>query len=143
MTHKREMDKKQTQWQSENKAKYSNHISPERADELYEQIIRVMFVEKKYRDKTFTAEQLSHVLNTNSRYVSLVIATRFHTNYPNLVNRLRVAEAVNILTDARYKEYAVADVGSLVGFSNRQSFYSAFIKFTGTTPRAYRVANSK
>lgn len=128
--------------QSVNIAKSKNHISPERADELYEQILRIMIVEKKYKDANFSASNLSHVLNANMRYVSLVIATRFHTNYANLVNKLRVSDAMTMLTDARYKDYDVADIGRAVGFNNRQSFYSAFTKFVGTTPRAYRVANS-
>lgn len=128
---------------SENTAKSKNHISPERADELYEQILHLLIVEKKYKEANFSALSLSHVLNANMRYISLVIATRFHTNYANLVNKLRVSDAMTMLTDARYKDYDMSDIGRAVGFSNRQSFYSAFTKFAGMTPRAYRLANSE
>lgn len=137
------MTKKKIRRQPEDKMNSCSPIAPERADELYELIIHVMIVKKKYRDKTFSAVRLAQELNTNHRYVSLVLTTRFHMNYSSFVNKLRVAEAVNILVDARYRKYTVEDVGSMVGFSNRQAFYTAFHKFVGTTPRAYRVAHLK
>lgn len=35
------------------------------------------------------------------------------------------------------------EVSDLVGFSNRQSFYAAFYKYTGVTPRKYKLDNSE
>lgn len=123
--------------------KYSNYISPTRADELYEQILRLLIVGKKYREKTFTALQLAHELNTNTRYVALVLSTRFHSNYSSLINRLRISDAMSMLVDARYSDMNVEEIANMVGYSNRQSFYTAFVKITGTTPRAYRSAHLK
>jgi AraC-like DNA-binding protein len=34
------------------------------------------------------------------------------------------------------------ELSDMVGFSNRQSFYAAFTKVVGTTPRSYKVANA-
>jgi AraC-like DNA-binding protein len=31
------------------------------------------------------------------------------------------------------------DISDMVGFSNRQSFYASFYKFTGITPREYKL----
>jgi len=123
------------------KQKSPNRIAPARADELYEQILRTMIVDKKYRDHSFSARQLARQLNTNSRQLALIFSKRFHANYSTVVNRLRVTEAMNILADSRYEHLRIAEVGEMVGFSNRQSFYSAFDKIAGTSPRAYRMAH--
>jgi len=123
--------------------KYYNYIAPARADELYEQILRLLIVEKKYRDSTFSALQLAHELNTNQRYIALVLNSRFHSNYATLVNKLRISDAMSILLDPRYKALNIMEIAMMVGYTTRQSFYTAFEKVAGMTPRAYRLAHVK
>ncbi|MGM9704517.1 MAG: helix-turn-helix domain-containing protein [Prevotella sp.] len=121
---------------------YLNLISPSQADELYERILRILVVGKKYRDKHYSAKQLSADLNTNTRYVSVVFNVRFHMNYTSLINKLRVDEAMSLLADKRYSKLKMQDISDMVGFTNRQSFYSAFCKFKGMTPLNYRKTYS-
>jgi len=125
---------------SENKAEPAYHrlISSRMADDLHERIIRKLMIEKKYRDRHFSARQLAKQLGTNTRYISVVISIRFHMNYTSLVNKLRVDEAMSILVDKRYVHLKMQDVADVVGFSNRQSFYSAFVKYCGVTPLQYK-----
>ena len=33
------------------------------------------------------------------------------------------------------------EISAMVGFANRQSFYAAFYKILGVTPRSYRMAH--
>ena len=117
---------------------YLGLISPSMLDDLYERILRILFVEKKYRDKHYSAKKLSEDLNTNNRYVSVVISVRFHMNYASLINKLRIEEAMSLLVDKRYLKLKMQDISDMVGFSNRQSFYSAFCKHNGMTPLNYR-----
>ena len=56
-----------------------------------------------------------------------------------LINKYRIDEAMSILIDRRYLKLNMEDVASMVGFANRQSFYSAFYKQNGTTPRDFRM----
>jgi AraC-like DNA-binding protein len=58
------------------------------------------------------------------------------------VNELRIEEAMNMLADKRYIDLDMEDVSDAVGFSNRQSFYAAFLKENGCTPREYRITHS-
>ena len=64
---------------------------------------------------------------------------RFHMNYTSFVNKFRVEEAMTLLSDRRYAKYNMEDISTMVGFSNRQSFYASFYKLTGTTPREYKL----
>lgn len=121
---------------------YLTKIAPDTFDKLKEQILHTLVVEKKYRDRTFTAKKLAALLHTNTRYISIVLSVRYHLNYARFVNRLRVEEAMALLQDKRYASMNVEDISDMVGFSNRQSFYRAFCMFTGKTPRQYQEAMS-
>ncbi len=119
-------------------ANYRKLVRPKLMDKLKDAIEDLLVHQKKYRDAQYNAHQLAAELDTNVRYISAVIRVRHHTNYNTYVNRLRVEEAMMLLTDPRYANLNIEYIAKMVGFSNRQSFYTAFQKFVGTTPRAYR-----
>lgn len=120
-------------------AAYRSTVSPEVMDELQKKVIQKVVVEKCYRDKNYSARQLAQDLGTNTRYISAVVNNRFHKNYTELINSYRVEEAMTLMVDKRYQHTNIEDISAMVGFSNRQSFYAAFYRFTGMTPRQYRV----
>lgn len=120
-------------------AAYRTSVSPEVMDELQRKVIQRIVVEKCYRDKNYSARQLAQDLGTNTRYISAVVNNRFHKNYTELVNSYRVEEAMTLMVDKRYAKTNIEDISAMVGFSNRQSFYAAFYRFVGKTPRQYRM----
>lgn len=122
----------------EKNAAYRSLIRPELADELYDKIINIVVVQKKYRDPEYSAKQLAKELETNTRYLSAVINSRFGMNYSCLLNEYRIREALHLLTDKRYATKNIEDISTMVGFANRQSFYAAFYKIMGETPAGYR-----
>ena len=119
-------------------AAYRSLIRPERADELYDKIMEIVVIQKRYRDATFSAKELAAELKTNTRYLSAVVNSRFGMNYSCLLNEYRVKEAQHLLTDKRYADKTVEEISTMVGFANRQSFYAAFYKNLGETPNGYR-----
>ncbi len=123
----------------EKDASYRMQLRPELVDELYDKILVKLIVEKKYRDPDYSARQLAQDLGTNTRYVSAVFNLRFQDNYSTLVNDFRIREAAYMLIDQRWADCNVEDIGLAVGFSNRQSFYAAFYRMKGITPREYRL----
>ena len=127
----------------EKDASYRMMLRPELVDELYEKIQQKIVLEKKYRDAEYSAKQLAVDLHTNTRYISAVINLRFQQNYSSLVNELRIRDALYLLIDQRYADCTVEDIATMVGFSNRQSFYAAFYRIKGMTPKEYRQHNMK
>lgn len=120
-------------------AAYRNTISARLVDNLKERILEVLLVQKKYKDPSYSAKQLSIDLNANPRYISAALNVRFNMNYSSLVNQYRVEEAMAILSNRKHDNKRIEDVGAMVGFANRQSFYAAFYKVKGITPREYRL----
>ena len=76
----------------EKKAAYRSLIRPELADELYDRILNIIVVQKKYRDPNYSAKDLAKELQTNTRYLSAVVNSRFGMNYSCLLNEYRVKE---------------------------------------------------
>lgn len=122
----------------EKNAAYRSLIRPELADELYDKILTIVVVQKKYRDPDYSAKDLAKELNTNTRYLSAVVNSRFGQNYSCLLNEYRIKDALHLLTDKRYVDKNVEEISAMVGFANRQSFYAAFYKNIGKTPNNYR-----
>jgi len=126
----------------EKEATYRSLVSPDLMDELKEKILDVLVMQKKYKDKNYSAKKLAEDLGTNTRYVSAVVNVRFHMNYTSLVNKYRIEEAMSILVDKRYQDLRIEEVSDMVGFANRQSFYASFFKITGITPKEYRAQHA-
>ena len=123
----------------EREAAYRSLVSPALMDELKEKILNVIVMQKKYKDKNYSAKHLATDLGTNTRYISAVVNVRFHMNYTSFVNKYRIEEAMSILLDKRYQNLRIEEVSDMVGFANRQSFYASFYKITGITPKEYKM----
>ncbi|MBQ3244355.1 MAG: AraC family transcriptional regulator [Bacteroidaceae bacterium] len=123
---------------TEKNAAYRSLIRAELADELFDKILNIIIIEKRYRDKDFSAKELAKMLGTNTRYISAVINSRFNTNFSSLINEYRIKEALHRLTDKRYTDLTIEEIGTIVGFANRQSFYASFYRIMGETPNGYR-----
>ena len=123
----------------EKDAAYRTLVNPKLMDELERKINDIIIIQKKYRDKDYSAKQPAEDLNTNTRYISAVVNVRFHMNYTSYVNKFRIQEAMSMLLDKRYQDLNMEEISDMVGFSNRQSFYASFYKINGITPREYKL----
>ena len=110
----------------EKEAAYRSLVSPQLMDELKEKILDIILIQKKYKDKNYSAKKLADELGTNTRYISAAVNVRFHMNYTSFVNKFRIEEAMALLADKRYHDLNMQEISDVVGFANRQSFYSAF-----------------
>lgn len=117
---------------------YRTQINPKVASRLYDKIMNEISVEKKYKDRTYSASQMAKELGTNVRYLSAVINSRLGCNYNTFVNGYRLTDAKLLLTDKRYADKTIEEISAMVGFANRQSFYATFFRFVGVTPKKYR-----
>jgi AraC-like DNA-binding protein len=119
-------------------AAYRNMIRADLADELYQKIVDIVIVKKKYKDPNFSSKDLAKLLKTNTRYLSAVVNSRFGMNYSCLLNEYHVKDALRIMADKKNADKNIEEISAMVGFANRQSFYAAFYRIVGETPNGYR-----
>lgn len=117
---------------------YQARVNQELIESLQRKIQQKIVFEKKYRDKSYTAKMLAEELETNTRYIAATLSMRYNTNFNNYVNKYRINDAISMLTNKRYAEMNMEEIGLIVGFSNRQSFYTAFKEITGVSPKVYK-----
>ena len=119
----------------EREAAYRSLISPTLMDELKEKILNVIVMQKKYKDKDYSAKKLALDLGTNTRYISAVVNVKFHMNYTSFVNKYRIEEAKCLMTEQ--PDLKIADVAAQCGFSSQSVFAQTFSRETGISPREW------
>ena len=102
------------------------------------QIDDILIKEKRYRDPEFSAGKLAERLGLPAYKLSKVFKAEYGVSYASLVHTHRIQDAVRHLKDHRFTPYTVDDIGTYVGFCNRQSFFHAFKRIMGTTPERFR-----
>lgn len=107
-------------------------------DSYKAQIDRILIAEKKYGDPEFSATRLAEELGVSTYKLSRILKTEYGMTFHDIVHAYRIRNAMRYLKDRRFTPYSVDDIGEMVGFGNRQSFFSAFRKVTGTTPERFR-----
>ena len=67
-------------------APYRELIRTELANELYKKIYELVVTQKKYKQPNFSDSDLAKMLNTNTRYLSAVVNSKFKMNFSCLLN---------------------------------------------------------
>ena len=120
---------------------YRNSVTPPIVEEIARKIIMKLAIEQKYRDPNYSAKRLASDIGVNMRHISAVINMRFQQNYAQLVGRMRIYEAKYMLQDSHFDKMTMEDIAINVGFTTRQSFYAAFYRQCGITPREYKLTH--
>lgn len=90
-------------------------------------------------DPDFSLAELAKLVGSNTRYVSQAINETKGENFRSYINRFRIREARNRLTnDARYEHLTIQSIGESVGFRSVSNFNIAFKRMTGMTPSLYQ-----
>lgn len=104
----------------------------------YNLINDLIIKNKLFLNSKISLGLLSRLIDISEGYISQLINRNFEGNFNTYINSLRIEYAKSILADNSYNNYTIEAVGIECGFNSRSSFYSAFKKFTGKTPKEYR-----
>jgi len=97
----------------------------------------------QYLQEGISLASLSKKFNTNSSYLSKVINTYREKNFSTYINDLRITYAIERLKrDGKFRLYSIKAIAEETGYSNSQSFSTAFYKKTGIQP-SYFIAELK
>lgn len=113
-------------------------------DQTKENILEVLRSVMESSDEVFssdfTIDCLAELSGQKSKMVSQVINELCGTNFNTFVNEYRIKEACKRMNDHEATaNLTIEAIGNGVGFKSRNSFISAFKKFTGLTPSEYQI----
>ena len=110
----------------------------EKLETYKESIDAILIKGKGYLAPDFSAQQLAEQLGISIFSLSRLLKAIYGKSYSDIVHARRIQDATRHLKDKRFAPYSVDDIGMMVGFKNRQSFFTAFKKLTGMTPDKFR-----
>jgi YesN/AraC family two-component response regulator len=119
-------------------AKYASiRIEEEKINEICQKISHLMETEKPYISMNFNLMAMSKKLDILPNILSMVINTKFNTNFPDFINTYRIKHALTLLAVFEERNLTIESVAYESGFNNRTSFYNSFKKQTGRLPLEY------
>lgn len=90
---------------------------------------------KRYLQKEMTLMRVASILNTNSKYVSKIIAHHRHKKFTEYINDLKTDHIIELLKkENKYRNYTNKALGEEAGFGSTQNFTRAFNNRTGISP---------
>lgn len=115
-------------------------ISEDKMKLLSQKLIHVLEKEHLYRNPNLTAAKLADKISITNHTLSQVINNELNDTFYNLINRMRVNDAVKKLNNNDLVHLSMEGIGIESGFKSKSSFYKAFKKFTNKTPSQFQKA---
>ena len=102
------------------------------------EMIKGVLVKEVLARPTLCIGDVAAMLGVGRRTLSAVLKREWNGNFCSFVSDLRLAEAERLLRLRRYARFSAEQIGLMVGFASRQSFYPHFKSKYGCTPIEYR-----
>ena len=111
---------------------------PVQVEKCYEQLTHALETTKPFKDASLTLPKLAKILSVSPNLLSETINRKGGANFPDFINSHRIKETQHLLQSAEWQDKKIAAIAFEVGFNSLSVFNTAFKKFTGQTPSAYR-----
>jgi AraC-like DNA-binding protein len=98
------------------------------------------YINSHYADESLSIAVIAGAVGLHPNYAMHLFRARFGVSLWEYILRLRISHAQYLLLSTEKK---VTQIAFEAGFSTPARFYAAFQKYAGTTPRSWRVENSR
>ncbi|MFT6729026.1 MAG: AraC-like DNA-binding protein [Glaciecola sp.] len=105
---------------------------------IKDSLIEYLINHKPYLDTNLTIHTLSKHINSNSKYVSMVINNDFNQNFVTFINSYRIEESKGLLKDEAYEQYTIEAIAKMSGFNSKSAFNNAFKQSQNITPSQFK-----
>jgi AraC-like DNA-binding protein len=122
--------------------KYANKkIDPQAASLQIQQLEQLMSESQLYTNPDLKLNDLAATLNISPHQLSQLLNDNLGKTFNAYINAYRIKKACEIIsTDSNLKLEAI---GYEVGFNSKSSFFTAFKKITGTTPKLFKEQSER
>lgn len=105
---------------------------------LFDEIKTHVLMNKLYLESDISLSKLSKHLGKSTQVISSIINQYSRRNFNDFINYYRIQDSKTLLSSGESEKFTISSIAFDMGFSSLSSFNSAFKKFEGTTPSAYR-----
>jgi AraC-like DNA-binding protein len=117
-------------------AKYKHSgIDEEKADQLFESLLRLMEEEQPFLEPRLTLAELAGMLRVSANNLSQIINQKAKVNFYDFVNNYRVDHFIK--SAGKNKRYNLLALALESGFNSKSSFNQIFRKHKGQTPSEF------
>ena len=113
-------------------------LSVEKIAEIKAKIMQLDEGRKFYKAKGYAIRDLAKDTGVPSYLITIYINRVLDTNFSDFINERRIEEFVKLMEEGTFTHFTLEGLAETCGFSNRNSFLSAFKKFKGITPSAFK-----
>lgn len=103
---------------------------------IFNKLLFSLEKEKIYKDPDLSLSKVTDIIKSNEKYVSSAISTYTNMNYNNFINSYRIQEAKLLIYENNRMN--INEVMYASGFNSRTTFYEAFKKHTGMSPKQFK-----
>lgn len=107
-------------------------------EEMFDKINEILLGENAFKNPEINLSFVANELKSNGKYISQAVLQGSNKNFNAYLNSLRVMEAKKVIYDNRLN--GRLDLNTVMfssGFKSRSTFYTAFQKETGMTPKQF------
>lgn len=122
----------------ESSQKYAKTALSEEKSSTIKKHIEEYMAEKPWLEPELNIRDISMAIDFPIYQVSQVINDQFGSNLYMFINRYRVREVQEMLTNPELEDYSVLQVAFQCGFNSKSSFNAVFKEVTGKTPTQYK-----
>lgn len=120
------------------KEKYQQvSLSSSDIEKLGQHIISTIVDNKAYKNPDFSLKDLATLSGIEKYKLSLVLNKGLKSNFFDLINTYRVEEYIALTKSGEFKNYSMFGVANEAGFKSKSTFYKAFKKSKGVSPKHF------
>ncbi len=117
--------------------KYQNNVLPHaEAETIHARLIQALEKEELFLDANLTVNQVARMLGIPSAKISQTLNEYCNSNFNELINTYRITASKEMI--AKKGSYTLEAIAMDSGFNSKSTFYTAFKKHTGMTPKQFR-----
>ncbi|TMM58311.1 tetratricopeptide repeat protein [Maribacter algarum] len=118
------------------------YLQKDEAKVLFETLKDVIKNEKPYLNQELTLSGLAELINTSDKKLSALLNHSLSSSFYDYMNHFRVEAVKEKLRLEGYEKYSLVGIAYTCGFNSKSSFYRAFKKETGISPREYKIKHA-
>jgi AraC-like DNA-binding protein len=93
--------------------------------------------QKLFTDPTLSLRSLANMLNIRDRELSRIINRCYGNNFYHFINSFRIDFFKHTFSDSQNQHLSIMGLATEAGFKSKSTFYTAFKKMEGITPKEY------